>query len=138
MDSSLARDLFSNPIPEAVEHVAYPDRPGFKGEAETGLEAAESMMECSGRYRRMVLDLVTQRQAQGLMPEEAVDLTGVPRTTLQPRFSELRAQGLIVNSGMRRRNPSSGRNAVVWVLPEFAPAGQDALATPEGAGDGAR
>ncbi|WP_085810152.1 hypothetical protein [Sphingomonas sp. TZW2008] len=99
----------------------YPDRPGFKGDSETGREAADAMKECSGRYRRMALDLVKQRQAQGILPEEAADLTGVPRTTLQPRFSELRAQGLIVDSGMRRRNPSSGKKAVVWVLPQYAP-----------------
>lgn len=106
------------------EFDTYPDLPGFKGAAETGREAAEAMQECSGRYRRIVLDLVAQRQAQGILPEEAAQITGVPRTTLQPRFSELRAQGLIADSGIRRRNPSSGKRAVVWVLPEYAPAPQ--------------
>lgn len=130
MDGAHDRDLFGM-TPEAAEHLTYPDLPGFKGEAETGREAAESMTECSGRYRRMVLDLVTQRQSQGIMPEEAADLTGVSRATLQPRFSELRAQGLIVDSGMRRRNPSSGKRAVVWCLPEFGP-------KDEGGGDVAR
>lgn len=126
MEGLFDRDF--SPIPGAEAHATYPNQPGFKGAAETGREAAEAMKECSGRYRRMVLDLVAQRQAHGITPEEAAERTGVPRTTLQPRFSELRAQGLIVDSAQRRRNPSSGKNAVVWVLPEFGPQDEEAPA----------
>lgn len=104
----------------------YPDAPWFKGSAETGREAAASVEECSGRYRRLALKLVTERRANGITPEEGSGLSGIPRTTLQPRFSELHAKGLIVDSGMRRVNPSSGRRAVVWVIPEFAPAQDEA------------
>jgi hypothetical protein len=33
---------------------------------------------------------------------------------VQPRFSELRKLNLIVDSGDRRLNAASGRNAIVW------------------------
>ncbi|RYG79117.1 MAG: hypothetical protein EON59_16800 [Alphaproteobacteria bacterium] len=100
--------------------MTYPDKPGFKGTAETGREAAEAMAPKCGRLQRLVLDLVTQRRAQGLTPEEACDLTGESRATLQPRFSEVKAKGLIVDSGQRRANPSSSKRAAVWCLPEYA------------------
>lgn len=108
-------------IPEAEAHMTYPDRPGFKGSAETGREAAEAIAPKLGRLQRLVRDLVTQRGRQGLTPEEAADLTGESRATLQPRFSELKAKGQIADSGMRRTNPSSRKRAVVWVVPAFAP-----------------
>jgi hypothetical protein len=66
------------------------------------------------------LDVVKARGAQGATPEEACDLLGLNRASLQPRFSELRVQGRIADSGLRRVNPSSRKRAVVWVLPEFA------------------
>lgn len=103
------------------DHMTYPDRPGFKGEAETGREAAEAIAPRLGRLQRMVREAVTARGAEGLTPEEAADLHGVDRVSLQPRFSELKAKGLIVDSGRRRRNGSSGKAAVVWCLPEFGP-----------------
>jgi hypothetical protein len=38
------------------------------------------------------------------------------RWSVQPRLSELKAKGLVVDSGVRRRN-STGKNAIVWVAP---------------------
>jgi hypothetical protein len=114
---SFDRDLFGE-----AEPMSYPDAPGFKGEAETGREAAEAMAPKFGRLQGMVRDAITARGAEGLTPEEAADLYEMNRVSLQPRFSELRAKGMIVDSGLRRRNGSSGKRAVVWVLPEFAPA----------------
>lgn len=119
-EENTERDLFGHVLAE--EAPAYPDAAGFKGKGETGREAAEAMNASLGRYQRIVLDLVEKRAGAGLLPEEACDLTGHPRTTLAPRFSELARKGLIVDSGKRRRNPSSRRNAIVWTLPEYAPA----------------
>jgi hypothetical protein len=125
MDGYHEPDLFGEPIPEAVEHLTYPDRPGFKGTAETGREAAEAIAPKLGRLQRLVLDLVTQRGAQGITPEEASDLTGEDRVSLQPRFSELRAKGRIIDSLQRRTNPSSRKRAVVWVLTEYGPKAEE-------------
>lgn len=99
----------------------YPDRPGFKGESETGREAAAAMAPKLGRLQRLVRELVEVRAGQGITPEEAADVTGQDRVSLQPRFSELKAKGVIVDSGKRRLNPSSRKRAVVWVLPQYGP-----------------
>ncbi|MDZ7895445.1 MAG: hypothetical protein U5M50_11100 [Sphingobium sp.] len=98
---------------------SFPYAAGFKGEAETGKEAAEAINKQLGRLQRLVLDAVTSRGPLGLTPEEACDLLDLPRTSLQPRFSELKAKGKVVDSGMRRANPSSRKRAVVWCLPAF-------------------
>lgn len=99
----------------------YPDSPGWKGEAETGREAAFGMAHKLGRLQKLVRDSVARCGDAGLTPEEAADLHGLERVSLQPRFSELKAKGVIADSGRRRTNPSSRRRAVVWVLSEFAP-----------------
>ncbi|MBB4153253.1 hypothetical protein GGQ80_001141 [Sphingomonas jinjuensis] len=103
------------------QYKTYPDLPGYKGEAETGREAAAAIAPRMGRLQRMVHQMVTERGAQGLTPEEACDMSGETRVSLQPRFSELKAKGVIVDSGMRRSNPSSWKRAVVWVLPCYRP-----------------
>jgi hypothetical protein len=103
------------------EHVTYPDQPGFKGDAETGREAAADIAPHLGRLQRMVLGVISDRGAHGATPEEAADLLGLARVSSQPRCSELKAKGAIVDSGMRRVNASSSKRAVVYVLPEYAP-----------------
>lgn len=45
--------------------------------------------------------------------DEVCRLTGRPRYSLQPRFTELRKLGLIRDSGERRFN-RSGARAIVW------------------------
>ena len=104
----------------------YPDLPGFKGESETGREAAAAIAPKLGRLQRLVRELVAARGEQGITPEEAADVTGQDRVSLQPRFSELKAKGTIVDSGKRRLNPSSRKRAVVWVLAQYAPKREDA------------
>jgi hypothetical protein len=111
----------------------YPDAAGYKGVADTGSEAAEAMNDKLGRLQRLVADTLRPAGPFGLTPEEAAEQTGLSRASIQPRFSELRRKGLIVDSGNRRRNPSSGKRAVAWCLKEFAP-----VAMVEGADHGAR
>ncbi|UXC89504.1 MULTISPECIES: hypothetical protein [unclassified Sphingobium] len=97
----------------------YPNTPGFKGSAETGREAAEAISDKLGRLQRQVFNAVKGRGTNGLTPEEAADLLAIDRVSVQPRFSELKAKGLIADSGKRRVNPSSHKRAVVWVLACF-------------------
>lgn len=99
----------------------YPNSAGFKGSAETGREAAEAIAPKLGNLQRLVLEAVKARGAYGLTPEELSDNREIGRVSVQPRFSELKAKGLIVDSGKRRSNPSSRKRAVVWVAREFAP-----------------
>ena len=105
----------------------YPHSAGFKGAAETSREAAEAMAPKLGKLQGLVLEAVKARREYGLTPEELADRREIGRVSVQPRSSELKAKGLIVDSGKRRSNPSSQKRAVVWIAREFAP-------TPEGGG----
>ena len=99
----------------------YPhDGAGWKGEAETGREAAFGMAHKLGRLQKLVRDTLATHGAGGLTPEEAAAALGLDRVSVQPRFAELTAKGVAADSGARRKNPSSGKRAVVWVLSEFA------------------
>ena len=99
----------------------YPNTAWHKGAAETSREAAEAINKKLGGLQRRVFDAVAARGANGLTPEEAADLLAESRVSVQPRFSELKAKGLIADSGQRRVNPSSRKRAVVWVIRELAP-----------------
>ena len=50
----------------------------------------------------------------GLTAHEASDALAFDRVAIQPRLSETRRKGRIVDSGHRRRN-ASGRRAIVWI-----------------------
>ena len=76
--------------------------------------------------RRASLDSVTPRIAGiqmkildaledrgGLTTEELSTVTGIAYSALQPRTSELRDRGGIIDSGHRRPN-RSGKSAIVW------------------------
>ena len=92
----------------------YPAVAGSKGEAETGKEAAASMNPHLGRLQRLVADTVKSSGENGMTPEDLCEATGLERTTVQPRTSELRAKGILRDSGLRRLNRSRKR-AIVWV-----------------------
>ena len=104
-----ARDLFG--------HAQYPDAPGHRG-VETSIAAAEAIAPKLGRLQKLVLDAVASRGAFGLTADECAESLELERWTVQPRTSELRHKGLIVDCGLRRRN-SSKKRAIVWTLPQF-------------------
>ncbi len=94
----------------------YPyDAPGSKGPDGTSQDAADAMKPCVFYLRRVAM------RALGRLGEatvlEAVAFAQVSRESLQPRFSELRAMGLVEPTGARRRNPS-GKYAAVLRLTE--------------------
>lgn len=91
----------------------YPDAPGAKGPDGTSQEAAAAIQPSVTRLRRLALRTLDRLGAATVL--EAVSVAGVPRESLQPRFSELRALGLVEATGERRRNPS-GKNAAVLRL----------------------
>lgn len=103
-----------------LEFATYPLVPGDKGGTDTGLAAALDMARSAPLIRNKVLAVVAERGPVGCTPEEACAIIGMDRVSVQPRFSELKAVGKIAKSKQRRRNPSSGKPAIVWVLPAFA------------------
>jgi hypothetical protein len=88
---------------------AYPAGPGWR-DGDTSREAAEAMAGIAGTLRRVVYDYIARHPLQ-----TADDIAiGLGKTTraIQPRVSELRALGLIINDG-RGQNPS-GHAAHLW------------------------
>lgn len=91
----------------------YPDFPGFKA-TDTSQEAAEAISEHLGRLQAMTFATVLNAGSNGLTAHEACDALAMDRVAIQPRLSELRRKGRILDSGQRRRN-ASGKRAVVWI-----------------------
>ena len=86
---------------------------------ETSIDAGESIAPDLRRMRKKTYDAIAAAGAIGMTPIECSEKTGLERWTVQPRFTELKKLGLIVDSGMRRRNPS-GRNAIAWIAKAVA------------------
>ncbi len=92
----------------------YPESPGSNWR-DTSRDAADQIREPAGTLRSLVYDLICSRP--NLTTHECAELLGRPVSSVQPRFSELAATGRIVDSGQRRRNLASGKNAIAWEVP---------------------
>lgn len=99
----------------------YPDQVGHRG-VDTSIEAAEALQPMLGRLQQLTYDTVAAAGWHGCTANELAYITGLPREAIQPRTSELRKQGRIVDSRRRRENPN-GKRVIVWTLPEFRSAG---------------
>ena len=89
----------------------YPHEPGAKGPDGTSQDAAEAIKRTVSRLRRLALHGLGRLGEA--TPLEAIAAIGLPRESIQPRFSELRAMGLVEPTGTRRRNPSGKFAAVL-------------------------
>ena len=89
----------------------YPDIPGAKGPDGTSQDVAEGIAPRVS-YLRCVAMRTLDRLGDATVLE-AVAFAQVSRESLQPRFSELRAMGLVEPTGARRRNPSGKAAAVL-------------------------
>lgn len=96
----------------------YPFGPGHRG-VDTSIAAAALVEPITAAMQKLVLTAVTDAGPNGITVVEMATRYDQDRMTVQPRFSELRRQGRIVDGGMRRKNPS-GVSAIVWTLPQFA------------------
>lgn len=103
-------------FPLDLPPAAYPDLPGHRG-VDTSAAAAEGLTPKLARLQRLTLDAIARTGAAGLTAHELADVTGLPREAAQPRISECRKKGLVVDSGRRRFN-ASGKRAIVWTVPE--------------------
>ena len=93
----------------------YSDMPGAKGPEGTSQDAAEAIGPCVSYLRRVAIRTLDKMGEATVL--EAVAVAEVARESLQPRFSELRAMGMVEPTGARRRNPS-GKGAAVLRLTE--------------------
>ena len=101
---------------------AFPDAPGHRG-VETSVEAAADLAPCVTRLKKLALETITAAGPDGFTAEELAETLGLARVVIQPRTTELKLLGQIVDSGQRRRNRSSGKRAIVWTLPQYRKGG---------------
>lgn len=65
--------------------------------------------------RKQAIDALKAAGANGLTTDELVAASGIIRDAASGRISELKTQGIIKDSGLRRR-ANSGKMVTVWVL----------------------
>jgi predicted ArsR family transcriptional regulator len=80
---------------------------------DTSLAAAEAVEPSSATIRERVLALLSD-YVGGLTTDEAADKLGIPFWSVRPRFTELRRDWRIEDSGRRRETPRTGKQAIVW------------------------
>jgi DNA-binding MarR family transcriptional regulator len=89
----------------------YPAIPGAKGPDGTSQDAAEAIAPCVTHLHHIAMCALDRLGEATVL--EAVAAACMTRESLQPRFSELRALGLVEPTGARRRNPSGKKAAVL-------------------------
>lgn len=91
----------------------YPDAPGHRG-VDTSVAAAEALAPDLGRLQQLAAKTIKAAGASGLTADELAARLGEARWSIQPRTTELKHKGVIVDSGQRRENVT-GKRAIVWV-----------------------
>jgi hypothetical protein len=92
----------------------YPKAPGFKERGGTSEQVAREI--CAGQakaLRDVVYEVIKWLPRTS---DEVAEALHMSILTIRPRLSELRAEGKIVPTGVRRRN-ASGKMATVWGTP---------------------
>jgi predicted ArsR family transcriptional regulator len=87
----------------------YPHTPGHKGSVETGRDAARAYATEAGRRQRQVLDSLTAGPATAEQIAARIDLHWY---LVRPRLSELKAKGLVRDTGERRQTALGGKTCV--------------------------
>ena len=81
---------------------------------ETSIAAADALSPKLGRLQQMAKSAICDAGTQGLTADELSARLDMDRWSIQPRTSELKRKGLILDSGQRRRN-ATGKLAIVWI-----------------------
>jgi predicted ArsR family transcriptional regulator len=92
----------------------YPDVPGHN-HVPTSIAAAESMVSVAQSIRWRIHALLLE--GYELTSEETASKLDISHDNAWKRFSELRANGVVEDSGITRSN-ASGRQAIVWRIRE--------------------
>jgi len=91
----------------------YSSTPRPRG-IDTSTAAAASLTSSLGYLQAKVLCAIVEAGSCGLTTNELAERLRIDRGSIQPRTSELRAQGRIRDSLQRRLN-ANGKKAIVWV-----------------------
>ena len=98
---------------EPFDETGYPNSPGHRG-VDTSIKAAVSLAPKLGRLQRIVHAVIVAAGLYGLTADEIAATLHMDRYSIQPRTSELKLKGLIMDSGQRRLN-RTGKQAIVWI-----------------------
>ena len=90
----------------------YPDIPGHNS-IRTSIDAAESVTKKALAIRQRIYSLM--KDGHEVTSEEASVKLGLSHDNCWKRFSELRAKGMVEDSGKTRKN-KSGKDAIVWKI----------------------
>lgn len=94
----------------------YPDSPGHR-RVDTSASAASALSPVLGTLQSAVLSAIRAAGEHGLTTNELAAKLCIDRGSIQPRTSELRRMGRIIDSGRRRPN-ANGKKAIVWIAVE--------------------
>lgn len=94
----------------------YPEVPAASKD-DTSRAAAQKVIDRALALRGKVYEFL-QINGGHTVHETALQL-GASVPSIQPRFSELRRQSMIFDSGERRVNEASGHKAIVWQAVKF-------------------
>jgi transcription initiation factor IIE alpha subunit len=89
------------------------DHPPYAPHSDTSYAAAQSVRHSAPAQRQQVY--ATLYAHGGLTAEQISIILGIEQNSTRPRLIELRREGLVVDSGRRRRTQSK-RYAVVWTV----------------------
>lgn len=107
--------------------------------AGTSRVAADRIAGHAAKQRADVLAVIVKAGSFGATDAEIESATGIRAQSVSPRRGELRALGLVADSGRRRPTPR-GRPAAVWVAATpgtLAPTAPPASSNPDGTEGGA-
>ena len=93
--------------------MTYPHDPGFQN-TDTSKNAASSMKDKAETLRIQSYKAIKTSRS-GLTADEVAFSIRKSILAIRPRITELKMQGAIIDSGIRREN-STGRNAAVFII----------------------
>ena len=94
------------------EHAHYPHAPA-KGKRETSAQAAAAIADKVSPMQKAILNHLADDK---LTTFELAHRMNKRYGSVQPRTSELSKLGKIKDSGMKRKDPETGKNCIVWEL----------------------
>lgn len=95
--------------------MSYPDDPGYR-DTDTSAAGADCIAPVAAKLQAECFAAIFKAGADGLTGDELAARLGWPKWRVRPRTSELRANGHIVDSGLRRLS-EAGVASIVWVAP---------------------
>ncbi|MEJ7926366.1 hypothetical protein WG908_06285 [Sphingobium sp. AN641] len=100
----------------------YPHHPGAYP-VDTSLAGADFIAPSVPLLQQKILGVLADVGERGATGDEIAERLGWERFRVRPRTSELRIKKSIVDSGNRRPS-QAGVASIVWVLPQYAQAGE--------------